>query len=73
MCTGSAQFLRTEITAQHHRTLGPSYMGQPGLVASVCGSLGVLRPILSAAVAAEQSEEEGVDMLRHGIVHLCDR
>lgn len=44
---GSAQFLRSEVTLQNHQTLGPSLFNQPGLVASLCGHLGVVYPLNS--------------------------
>ena len=43
--SGSAQFLKTELSTQLHRTLGPGIFGQPGLVASLCGNLGLLIPL----------------------------
>jgi hypothetical protein len=49
-------------------------MGQPGLVASVCGSLGMLWPILAGARSAEGAAADGKDaQARHGVTHLCDR
>ncbi len=65
---GTAQFLRTELNAQHHIALGPPLMGQHGLTASICGSLGVLRPILNSAITASAVSDK-----RHGVTNLCDR
>lgn len=44
---GSATFLRSEVSAQTHKVLGPPYLGQTGLTASICGSLGVIVPLAS--------------------------
>jgi hypothetical protein len=49
---GTAVFLRTELTAQHHRMFGPRLLGQPGLVGSFSGSLGAVHPMSFAAPAA---------------------
>lgn len=65
---GTAQFLRTEVTGQHHVALGPPIMGQHGLTASICGSLGVLRPILNSLVTATDASNH-----RHGVTNLTDR
>jgi hypothetical protein len=49
-------------------------MGQPGLVASVCGTLGTLWPILAGARSPEGAAVDGKEALaRHGVTHLCDR
>jgi outer membrane protein assembly factor BamA len=60
---GTAQYVRSELTAQSHRTLGPSLWGQPGLVASLAASTGLLRPMGSL----RGSER------RHGATFLSDR
>jgi len=55
---GNAQFVRSEVTSQFHRTWGPSLDGQPGLVSSFCGSLGLVYPLqrlLSASQGANAS------------------
>ena len=43
-------------------------MGQHGLTASFCGSLGVLRPILNSLVTATDASNN-----RHGVTNLTDR
>ena len=65
---GTAQFLRTEMTAQHHHAFGARFMGQPGLVASVSGSVGILRPILNGMSNSGSAANQ-----RHGVAHLSDR
>jgi hypothetical protein len=71
---GTARFVKAEVSAQHHVTVGPSVMGQPGLVASLVGSVGVVRPLTSAAWGLSQSENlQGAAAAKHGVVHLCDR
>jgi hypothetical protein len=84
---GTAVFLRTELTAQHHCTLGPRLLGQPGLVGSFSGSLGAVHPMSFAAPAAHgaaigeaaDSDDAAGDACigsashRHGVTHLLDR
>jgi hypothetical protein len=87
-CTGSTHFLRGELVGQHNVTLGPSLMGQPGLVASMAGSLGLVRPILAPQWALWATEADGQgtqgaagsgdagadkSSLKHGVLHLSDR
>ena len=43
--TGTAQFIKSELSAQIHRTLGPRIYGQPGLTSSICCSMGMLIPL----------------------------
>lgn len=42
---GTAQFVKTDITTQLHRQLGPNYLEQPGLTFSMVGSIGLLYPL----------------------------
>lgn len=42
---GTAHFLKTEVDAQYHTTIGPKLFGQTGFVASVCGSMGIMYPL----------------------------
>lgn len=63
---------------QQHYTLGPALMGQPGLVASLSGSLGVLKPFSFTNNVLTASRESGTTTLpaasgRHGITFLSDR
>lgn len=68
--TGSAQFVKTELMTQIHRTLGPGIFGQPGLVASLCGNLGLLIPL--KVFGCEPTSSTGY--LANGkIPHMSDR
>ncbi len=42
---GTAQFLKSDVKVQAHRRIGPSILGQTGLVASLAGNLGVVMPL----------------------------
>jgi outer membrane protein assembly factor BamA len=42
---GDAQFLKTEVTTQIHRSLGPTLFNQPSIVFSMAGSLGCIFPL----------------------------
>lgn len=68
--SGSAQFVKSELSTQIHRTLGLGIYGQPGLVASLCGNLGLLIPLKVFGVEATSS----TSYLAHGkIPHMSDR
>lgn len=43
--SGSAQFIKSELFTQLHRTLGPRIYGQPGLTSSICCNMGILIPL----------------------------
>jgi outer membrane protein assembly factor BamA len=42
---GNVQFIKSDISAQFHRQIGPNYLEQPGLTFSLIGNVGLLYPL----------------------------
>jgi outer membrane protein insertion porin family len=44
---GTAQYITSEISSQFHCSCGPNIYNKPGLVGSICGSIGTILPLAS--------------------------
>lgn len=73
---GTAKFCKAELNVQQHYTIGPPIMDQPGLIASICGSLGALYPLFSNNTTSSSSDSDKNTVtthIKHGNTFLSDR